>query len=264
MLVFSTLVAVQLSGLQEFPERTVVAVSCDVSKPKDVQALVDKAARELGRIVSGAGREGFDEAASLHAGLPFGFHYLRQLGLHLSACHCQVLSLPTRLTRLQDVLVCNAALSAKAKTPATASSGEEQAAIVATNLGGPLLCAAAAMKEMQRQPGGGKVFLMDGAGRCAFTIQRTVVGAGVLLSVWGRAGVPACPWLARATHATRRHSFGNCQLHCLLLASSCPSACAPAALLLLQPWAGYSRKRCVWRLQARPGPAVCHPCCRGT
>lgn len=50
---------------------------------------------------------------------------------------------------------------------------------MATNLGGPLLCAAAAMKEMQRQPGGGKVFLMDGAGRCALTIQRTVVGAGV-------------------------------------------------------------------------------------
>ena len=77
----STLTAVQSSNLQEFPERVVMAVSCDVSKPKDVQALVGKAARELGRIVSGAGREGFDEAASLHAGWPVGSHSLRQLGL---------------------------------------------------------------------------------------------------------------------------------------------------------------------------------------
>lgn len=40
------------ASLQEFPERTVAAVPCDVSKPAEVQALVSKAAQELGRIVS--------------------------------------------------------------------------------------------------------------------------------------------------------------------------------------------------------------------
>ncbi len=43
---------------QEFPERTVVAVPCDVSKHQDVQALVGKAAHELGRIVSRVARAG--------------------------------------------------------------------------------------------------------------------------------------------------------------------------------------------------------------
>lgn len=40
-----------LAALQEFPERKVVAVPCDVSQPQDVWALVGKAAEELGRIV---------------------------------------------------------------------------------------------------------------------------------------------------------------------------------------------------------------------
>ena len=63
-----------------------------------------------------------------------------------------------------DILVCNAAQSAPAKRPVAAMPPAELAAIAATNLGGALLCAGAALARMAVQPGGGNVFLVDGAG----------------------------------------------------------------------------------------------------
>lgn len=64
-------------------------------------------------------------------------------------------------------MVCNAALSAKAKAPAAASPAAELAAIAGCNLGGALLCGRAAVARMLEQPGGGKVFFMEGSGRWA-------------------------------------------------------------------------------------------------
>lgn len=46
-----------------------------------------------------------------------------------------------------------------------ATPAADLAAIVATNLGGVLLCARGAIARMLEQPGGGKVFLMEGSGR---------------------------------------------------------------------------------------------------
>lgn len=124
--------------------------------------------------------------------------------------------------RPQDILVANAALSAKAKTPAATSSGEEQAAIVATNLGGALLCAAAAMKHMQRQPGGGKVFLMDGAGRCeqweACSAARSAVAVATTLNLTLVCTATQCAAVASRRPATPR----------MVPASAAWSSCVPA------------------------------------
>ncbi|PSC73722.1 chlorophyll(ide) b reductase chloroplastic [Micractinium conductrix] len=63
-----------------------------------------------------------------------------------------------------DVWINYAALSAERKAPVSSSPAGELAAIVETNLTGALLGARAAIMQMQRQPGGGRVFLVDGNG----------------------------------------------------------------------------------------------------
>jgi len=71
-----------------------------------------------------------------------------------------------------DVVICNAARTQSEKCPLggagvdapTAAQLSEASDIIATNLTGSMLCAAASIGVMKDQGSGGHVFLMEGAG----------------------------------------------------------------------------------------------------
>lgn len=178
----ATLEAAAAALRAEFPGCRVVAVQADASKAADVQRLADRAAAELGGIVSGRSAV----AARLLS----------------PVCECRPLrqrppepsSAPSPA---QDIWVCNAGQSQQVKRPLPEVEPQELQSIVDTNLtgaaaaaglgeqqvcrlpsridgqcchrsvcpAGALLGARAAIARMQRQPGGGKFFFVDGNGR---------------------------------------------------------------------------------------------------
>eukprot|EP00887_Chlorella_sp_A99_P003581 scaffold7.g3581.t1 len=63
-----------------------------------------------------------------------------------------------------DIFVANAAHAQREKRPLAETDPEELAAVAGANLLGGLLCARAALAALARQPGGGRLFLVEGAG----------------------------------------------------------------------------------------------------
>jgi NAD(P)-dependent dehydrogenase (short-subunit alcohol dehydrogenase family) len=153
---------------QEFPGCQVVGVAADVSQAADVERLATKAVQELGQIVRQAASKDplphnpYD-GLLLCAPLPSA-RKLRQSPSTLLPSRLRLtLCIPPHL--MQDIWVQNAALSAATKAPVASTPPAELTAVVATNLGGALLGARAAIARMTTQPGGGKFFLVDGNGR---------------------------------------------------------------------------------------------------